>query len=218
MSDAGDPDVTRLLRDLTRELQTLQRELDDSGRRGLPSGSQLSRFTSEVAIPGVILLLETNIRALQLLRRTIRLADGRDPRDTPSSTARDVRDRAEQLGQATLVQLDNLLAEVQESLDEREGTDEANQLLEDARQLQSRIREQLARSEAESTSIDIGDDETDPVDIDVDAELQSLKDNLEDDGTNSDGANDNSGEGGAGDGNGTDRAGTDGDADDGGNS
>src|SRR6056297_4364533 len=99
MSDAGDPDVTRLLRDLTRELQTLQRELDDGSRRGLSSGSQLSRFTSEVAIPGVILLLETNIRALQLLRRTIRLADGRDPRDTPSSTARDVRDRAEQLGQ-----------------------------------------------------------------------------------------------------------------------
>ena len=218
MSDAGDPDVTRLLRDLTRELQTLQRELDDGSRRGLPSGSQLSRFTSEVAIPGVILLLETNIRALQLLRRTIRLADGRDPRDTGSSTAREFRDRAEQLGQATLVQLDNALAEVQESLDEREGDDEATQLLEDARRLQSQIREQLAQSEAESTAIDIGDDETDPVDIDVDAELQSLKDNLEDDGTNSDGANDNSGEGGAGDGNGTDRAGTDGDADDGGNS
>ena len=60
MSDA---DVTRLLRDLTRELQTLQREVENQDRRSVTTRRQLSEFTSEVAIPGLILLLETNIRA-----------------------------------------------------------------------------------------------------------------------------------------------------------
>lgn len=195
MSDA---DVTRLLRDLTRELQTLQRELDDGSRRRLPSGSQLSRFTSEVAIPGIILVLETNIRTLQLLRRTIRLADGRDPRDSRGSS--ELRARAEQLGETTLARLDEALAEVQDSLEEREGDDEASELLSEARQLQSQIREQLEQPTDQTTSTEIGidEDDSDAVDIDVDAELRTLKDNLEDDANGSDGT-DGSDESGNGD-------------------
>ena len=202
MSDA---DLTRLLRDLTREVQTLQRELDDSGRRGLPSGSQLSRFTSEVAIPGVILVLETNIRALQLLRRTIRLVDGREPRDARGGAGSELRDRAEQLGETTLARLDSALADVQQTLEAQDGTDEASEILAEARQLQSRIRDEFDTETDQPERTEGEQSRKGPVDIDVDSELRTLKQNLEDDG-----------DGAGGDGGGEPTGDGDGDAGDGG--
>lgn len=188
MSESGDADVTRLLRDLTRELQTLQRELDSDAARRMSTRRQLSRFTSEVAIPSVILLLETNIRALKLLRRTIRLAEGREPSSQRARGAEEVRGRAEELGQHALSRLDQTLETVQSSLEDNDADEEVRRLLAEARSLQDQISEQLATEgrtvdgEADDgTSIGVDSDESEPVDIDVDAELQTLKDNLEDD-------------------------------------
>lgn len=212
MSDSGDPDVTRLLRDLTRELQTLQRELEADSQRRLPTRRQLSRFTSEVAIPGLILILETNIRALKLLRRTIRLAEKREPRQGRSErAASELKDRAERLGETTLARLDETLAEVQTSLEGRDADDDVQEMLTEARQLQRRIREQLDstggagsspadRSDAigpsEGQPLDV--DESDAVAIDVDEELRNLKDTIENDGENSDGADSDGSSGGDG--------------------
>jgi hypothetical protein len=186
MSDSGDPDVTRLLRDLTRELQTLKREVDADRSGGMSTRKQLSRFTSEVAIPSLVLLLETNIRALKLLRRTIRLAEGREPRRQPSPAAEEVRDRAQALGTQALSRLDETLAAVQSSLDEENADQDVYRLLTEARSLQEQVSEQLAVEE--QTETDGSDDSTtgtdaserEPVDIDIDAELETLKDNLED--------------------------------------
>jgi hypothetical protein len=177
MSNTGDPDITRLLRDLTRELQRLQRELDGGPRP--PSPGDLSRFTSEVAIPGIILVLETNIRVLQLLRRTIRMADGRDPRGNAGGS--EVRARAERLGETTLAKLDDALAELQSSLEDREGN-EVDDILREARDLQAEIRERLDvpdQPEVEAdTQADIDGDE--PIDVDVDAELRAIKSDIDD--------------------------------------
>lgn len=201
MSDSGDADVTRLLRDLTRELQVLQRELDSKGSRRMSTRRQLSRFTSEVAIPSVILVLEMNIRALKLLRRTIRLAEGREPRGRQGPAAREVRDRAEELGQQALSRLDQTLATVQSSLEEEGADEDVRRLLTEARSLQDQISQQLATEAgtdtadvADETTVDVESMESEPVNIDVDAELQTLKSNLEDedddesDGTNGDGS------------------------------
>lgn len=181
MSNTGDPDITRLLRDLTRELQRLQRDLGADRQRRSPLPGDISRFTSEVAIPGVILILETNIRVLQLLRRTIRMADGRD---TPSKTDRPaVRARAERLGQTALAKLDDALAEVQSSLDERDD-DEVGDLVAEARELQAEIRERLDAAESTETNPSQRPswDSTagEGVDIDVDAELRAIKSDLDD--------------------------------------
>jgi hypothetical protein len=184
MSDA-DPDVTELLTDLTRSLQELQREMEPDRRSRPPTQRTLSQFTSEVAIPGLILLLQTNIRALQLLQRTIRLAEGREPTDR-SSTTSEARDRAEQLGRATLTQLDDTLSEVQSALEGRPADDETRELLSDARQLRDEIQSELADGDGDGGSAGDGDEgpvdrEGDTVDIDVESELQSIKSNLEDD-------------------------------------
>ncbi len=196
MSNSADVDITRLLRDLTRELQVLKRELEREETAELSTRQQLSQFTSEVAIPGLILLLETNIRALKLLRRTIRLAEGRQPRSKSDSSG-EVRRRADELGAEALSRLDDTLARVQSSLEAGGANDEVQQLLEEARQLQETVSQQLQADESGSADVDSSlatEDEadSDAVTVDVDAELQTLKDNLDDGPDNTDANNDDS--------------------------
>ena len=184
----GDPDVTELLADLTRSLQELQREMEPDRRLRPPTPGELSQFTSEVAIPGLILILQTNIKALQLLQRTLRLAQGREPTGSGSSVS-GARERAEQLSRATLDQLDSTLSEVQSAVEGRPPDDDTRELLDEARSLRDRIQDEIEESETEQgdgteegASIDVDDGTQDPVDIDVEAELRTLRDNLEDDG------------------------------------
>lgn len=171
MSDA-DPEVTELLRDLTRELRRLQREVEPDRKVRPPTADELARFTSEVAIPALILMLRTQIRALELLRRTIRLAQGHDPTSQPR--APNVRAHAERVGHATLDQLDSVLADLQDAIEARPNDDRAQELIDEARGIREEIQAELEPAED-------GLPETDPVDIDVEAELESLKSQLEDD-------------------------------------
>ncbi|MFB6179506.1 MAG: hypothetical protein ABEI77_07275 [Halorientalis sp.] len=170
--------LARLASDLARSLRELQHELDPGPRRPRPpTPRELLRFTDEVAIPGIILLLETNIRALRLLQRAIRLADGRD-RDTGGPDTA-VRDRAVSVSQATLSRLDDVLGDVQTAIEGRPGNEEAREVLTEARSLREEIDETLAATGVESEQISLEDDAS-TVPVDVDAELQSIKDDLDD--------------------------------------
>lgn len=181
MSDsASDEDLARLAADLARSLRDLQGELEPGRRRGLrpPSPRELLRFTDEVAIPGTILILETNVRALRLLQRAIRLADPERTRDRDDDA---VRDRAIQLSRTTVEKLDDVLGDVQAAIEGRPNDDEARRVLDEARSLRDEIDDRLAADPATGeTDADTGSGPTVPVD--VDAELQSIKDDLDDDG------------------------------------
>lgn len=164
MSNAGgEPDVTELLADLTQELRRIQREVEPE-RRSLRR--DLARFTSEVAIPAMILVLKTNIQMLELLRRAIRIADGRE-RDYAGG---EMRQRAERLGHATLSQLDTLLVELQSAVEGRPNDERARQLIDDARSLRKEIQNEF------ETDLD---SETEGVNIDVEAELRALKNDID---------------------------------------
>lgn len=176
MSDADDESIARLVADLARSLRDLQRELDDGRGPRPPTPGTLLRFADEVAIPGLILLLETNVRALRLLQRAIRIADGRERPARDQETA--ARDRAAQLSRTTLDGLDAALAEVQAALEGRPPDDEARQLLEEARRLRAELDERLDAADPDETS----DPGRSDVPVDVDSELQSIRDDL-DDGT-----------------------------------
>lgn len=176
MSDADDESIARLVADLARSLRDLQRELDDGRGPRPPTPGTLLRFADEVAIPGLILLLETNVRALRLLQRAIRIADGRERPARDQGTA--ARDRATQLSRTTLDGLDAALAEVQAALEGRPPDDEARQLLEEARRLRAELDERLDAADPDETS----DPGRSDVPVDVDSELQSIRDDL-DDGT-----------------------------------
>lgn len=186
-----DPDIGTLIADLTLELRRVSREFERDSPRGFPTREKLSRLTSEVAIPGLILWLQTQIRVLQLLQRAIRIADGRTSGET-SEAGREVRQRAEQLGQATLTQLDTLLRELQAAVEGESANERTQELIDNARELQEQLQDELA---ADPDDRGVESESGDLVDIDVESELESLKDDLDDvdeddqdgnDGNNSD--------------------------------
>ena len=206
--DEGDPEVTELLADLTRELREIRREVEPEPRRPRPPTRQeLARFTSEVTIPALILMLQTQIRALELLRRTIRLAN--EPTRGQSSTQTAVRERAESLGISTLTRLETVLSELQQAVEERPD-DDVDELLSEARRLREQIETELTK--ADSVSTGMGEDgaaydtesadtttaeagsgqtagsaaeragESAQIPIDVEEELRALKQRAEDEG------------------------------------
>ncbi|WP_335998860.1 DUF7547 family protein [Halorientalis halophila] len=184
MSDStGDEDLARLAADLARSLRRLQRELEPD-RRGPPrppTPRELLRFTDEVAIPAAILVLETNVRALRLLQRAIRLAD--PERDQVGEGASQVRDRAVDLSRTTVEKLDDVLADVQGALEGRPSNDEAERVLAEARSLRDEIDERLAAADSSPPEGGAGAEELDAgadVPVDVDAELRSIRDDLDD--------------------------------------
>jgi len=202
--DSSDEDLARLVADLVRTLRELERELEpgppDDGLR-LPTPRDLRRLTSEVAIPGIILILETNIRALRLLQRALRLAEGADE---AREETEQLRDRARSASESTLSRLDDALVELGDAIEGRPPDDEAADLLEEARSLRADIESRLRESATTTDERDGGaagttdeshsedqhenrsddDDEdgtaADSVGVDVDAELESIKRELDD--------------------------------------
>lgn len=179
--ETGDADVARLAGDLARSLRDLRRAVEPDPRRPRPpTPRELLRFTDQVAIPAAILVLETNVRALELLQRTIRLADGRAP--TAEGDGKVVRERAADLSRTTLARLDDALADLQTAVDGRPPDDEARRLLAEARALREEVDHRLSESErgpgTAPESGTVGPDEAVPVD--VEAELRSIKDEVDD--------------------------------------
>jgi len=177
MSDSSDDDVTALLSDLVRTLQDLETAVEPTtvdGRPRPPSPSELLRFTSDVTIPAAILILKTNIEALKLLRRALRIADGRP--STSQSGTEEVRRRATQLSKTTLSRLDAALTDLQNAVEGRPQDEEARRLLEEARELRADLAAQL---ESESPGEVSDAVEGTEVPVDVDAELRSIKDEID---------------------------------------
>lgn len=182
MSDSSGDDITALLSDLVRTLQDLETEVEPTTESGLPrppTPSELLRFTSDVTIPAAILILKTNIEALKLLRRALRMADGRPPE---RSGAAEVRRRATELSRTTLTRLDDALTDLQQAVEGRPEDEEARELLAEAQRLRSDLADRLADQSAgvNGAEPDGVDSESVDVPVDVDAELRSIKDDLDD--------------------------------------
>jgi len=211
--DSGE-DLARLVADLVSTLRDLEDELEPPDDRAIrpPTPRELRRFTSDVAIPGLILVLETNVRALRLLRRALQVSETADR--TREETA-ELGERARDVSETTLARLDEALVELQAAVEDRPQGDEAADLLEEARDLREEVQARLRdyTDEVEDgpdgpVQIDVeGSDDTDDaaadgedrddddggdplalddsaaVDIDVDAELESIKRDLDGNGT-----------------------------------
>ncbi|MFB6171821.1 MAG: hypothetical protein ABEJ23_04755 [Haloarculaceae archaeon] len=165
MSDARrDPDaVAADLATTLRDLRTELRERERRPRFRPPTPRELLRFTDEYTIPALVASLEAAIRTLELLRGAIRLVDGRAPAsgDRPSVAA---------AGRATMDRLDALLADLQTAVEGEPSDPEARQLLDRARELRDELDEHLDSRPAETGT---------EVPVDVESELQSIKDQLD---------------------------------------
>lgn len=189
---SSDDDLTALITDLVTTLQELETEVEpttDSGLPRPPTPSELLRFTSDVTIPAVILVLKTNIEALKLLRRALRMAEGRPTSTGPASD--EVRQRASDLSRATLSRLDGALTDLQQAVEGTPEDEEARELIQEAQQLRGQIRDRLADEPEAGEEVD--PDQVTDVPVDVDAELRSIKDDI--DGPDRDDAGTENGDG-----------------------
>lgn len=195
-----DPEMGRLAEELSTTLSELRDELDERNRprRGPlgfprpPKPGELLEFTDEFAIPAVIAILEANIRALEAFRGAVRLARAGDE---AGRRGREARARTEELSRGALDRLDDTLADLQNALEGQPQNAEARTLLDDARALRAEIDDRLG--EANRHSDDTGgesdsdwkadetgeSDDTAPesVTIDVDSELDSIRDEVGED-------------------------------------
>ena len=171
--DSARPTPAEIVGELTRTLRALRRELraaDGRQGRGL---DRLVQFTSEVTIPATILVLETNIRALQLLQRSLRLA--RDT-DEASDQSRDVAD----LGQSVVGRIDEALSEAQRAVEKTSADEQARDLLDEAQELNRQLETQIDPDATNEIDPDASD-EGESASVDVESELSSLRDEYGDD-------------------------------------
>ena len=106
---AGDDQLREQVSELAETLTELETELSGGSRR--PQLRDLIRFTREVTIPAVILVLRTNIQALKLLQRALAFGDrGGDGRESR------LRRRAEEAGRSALTELDSALEDLGDAL------------------------------------------------------------------------------------------------------
>jgi len=189
MADRDD-ELAEAIEELTETIGELRTELRPRERRPRPrppTPGELLRLTDEVAIPAVLAILEANVRALEAFQQGIRVVRGsREVRERSERASRSARTRADELRRTTLDQLDGALAELQRAA-EGDGLPrnrQARELIEDARDLRDEVDHRLrdaAETDGKTIEIDDGDADDDPADIDVDAELETLKDRYADD-------------------------------------
>lgn len=160
-----------------------------------PRPRTLLRYAEREAIPTVIAVLEANVRALESLRALLRLVDGAEElsEERDAGTVR-------RMGERTADRLDRALAELDRAVEGEPPDSEARELLAEARTLGERIDERVAGAERRRErrrgaegAVRIGVDDADagegtseagpadegrsedPEDVDVDAELDSLR-------------------------------------------
>lgn len=199
-------DLESVLRDLRTEIGPDGRRgpLVSDRRRGPlglprpPEPRRVLRFADEVAIPATIAVLEANVKLLQALQRGIRMTEsGRQVKEEGAA----VGDRAADVSRTTLDRLGSTLEDLQDAT-ARGGTPQdgpARDLIEEARRLRDEIDQRLREAQGTTTLDDFQergerDGRDDPDDseseeeatasevrVDVDAELDSLKEQYGDD-------------------------------------
>lgn len=187
-----DGDVAETAGELAAALEDLQSELRPERRRGPlglpapPRPGEMLRFADEYAIPFAIAVLEANVRALKLLRGAIRLVDAGEE---TGERARSARDRAREVSRASLDRLDDALADLETAMagEELPQNETAREVLTEARRLRGRLADELAASVDDDATDEPSDapngQASDPsadegVPVDVESELQSIKDEL----------------------------------------
>lgn len=187
MSEPSNEELRRRVAKLESALEELRREIESSGpptppRR--PSSREMLRFTERAAIPALIVLLETNIRILRSLQRSIRAGEGGSGRGTATS------DVAATVGRQTLDRVDDVLGDVQRVLEADPRPQAATEVLEEASRLRDELEayvDQATRTadhqhaREKGTTIEIEDPDASDDGIDVDAELDSIRDEVRDD-------------------------------------
>jgi hypothetical protein len=150
--DASEPSDRRNSpdrRDTSDRRPAPDRRRDRSALPRPPSVSELFRFTEQYTLPTLISTLEATIRALELLRGTLRLLDGRSALDDADrrgrSSAARLGDGVAGVGREAVSGVERALSELETALSESEVPNEraGDDLLGEVRSLSAEISERL---------------------------------------------------------------------------
>jgi len=187
-----DEDLEQRVSDLEDALRDLQREVERPPRGPLglprpPTPGELARAADEHAIPAAIASLEASIHALELLRLGLRAGNRSDRRRGRGGSARG--ETAGRVGRAALDRLDRALDDAIDALEGEPSDPESKEVLDEAKRLREEIAERVEEATEGDTNEEGGpqsetDDEDDGPQVDVDAELQSIKDRENQTGSN----------------------------------
>lgn len=170
MADRHEDDLEARLDDLEETLDALREEIEATrGPRRPPRPREFARFTDEYVIPAAIAVMEANIRALEFLQAGIRAGE---PERASGADDRPTRDRAAGVGRASLERLDRALGELESALagSGLPASPEARELLGEARRLNDEVRERVAAGQRGPSD--------DAVRIDVESELDSIREEV----------------------------------------
>ncbi|MFB6256727.1 MAG: hypothetical protein ABEH58_08410 [Haloplanus sp.] len=197
MSNRDDEELAVLLADLERTLTDLREAIDEDVRRGVrdersrrpPTPGEILRFTEEYTLPTVIALLEATVQSLELLRAVLRLAG-------PGSTDDDdIRDRLKTRRGPETDAFRDALTDLRDALTGADLPEDstAGSILVDAQELTAEIDSRLDKAspdrgrdderqerEPARRGITIDVEEEDDDAVDVESELASIKESMED--------------------------------------
>ncbi|WP_248896891.1 DUF7547 family protein [Haloplanus halobius] len=225
MSNRDDEELAVLLADLERTLTDLRAAIDEDVRQRRarpPTPGELLRFTESHTIPTLIALLEATVRSLELLRALLRLAGPGSQRSSPE-TRPHLRDRLADADAPDTETLRDALADLRTALTGADLPEDsaAGSVLADAQDLTAEIDDRLAEARSDraespadeqrdrrrrrsaGVAIDVREegaaaepDETDDeAAVNVDAELESIRESIESE--EDEGADENGDEAGA---------------------
>lgn len=185
--DRADAELEDRLGALEQQLDELMAELQTRpnpprGPFGLPrppSPREVLRYTDQYAIPTAVTILQTQIQLLELLQQTIRLAERGD---RAVSHAESTRAQAEVAAKETISRIEQAVRDLQDALtgEGLPADDQMNQLLQDIQRLNAELEESLETSTKADAAIADGHQ------VDVESELEAIKDEVNSDGSESD--------------------------------
>jgi hypothetical protein len=204
--ERSDAELAELLAELQTTLEDVQSSVGSD--RQIPRTTELLRYTESYTIPTLIAALEAAVRALELLQATLRLVDGRPPVQSNRTRQGEPTTGVGSVGRATVERVDAALSELTDAVEGEPPAQEARDLLTEARALREEIDKRLGTprrrtgNDGQDTSLappeptDVGPHEIpvtaegdNPVtaqdnkdansaEVDVDAELESIRDEV----------------------------------------
>jgi hypothetical protein len=183
--------------ELEERIEELSEELRSppEGPFGLPrppTPGEVLGFVDDHAIPATIAILEANVRALKALRGAISLLRRREERDPETGT---LRDRTDSVAREAVTELDRAVSDLGDAIEGNGLPDdgEARSVLEEIRAVRDEVADALDPPEGNDATGDDGSGRSDTegegrkgtgdgVEIDVESELESIKDEMQGDG------------------------------------
>ena len=200
MARPPDDDLESRLDELERDIEALADTIDRRQPRGPfgvprpPTPSELLRFADEAAIPAGIAILQANIRLLEALRQAIRLLESGEQ---ARRRGNEIGTEAATMRTQVLNQFDAAITELEQAIQGTPADVPGHDILADARSLRDDLESRIAETEQRSVETAVDQQEepdssaSEATTIDIEAELESIKQEQSSDEDDEDAIDDN---------------------------